>query len=241
LQASILNLAAISLDRYVHIKDPLRYGQWVNKKSILGVIAIVWILAALISFVPISLGLHRGEEPSVEDRQPAPALPTCVLELSPTYAVVSSLVSFYLPCFIMVGIYCRLYLYARKHVKNIKAVTRPTPRTGDGRPSTQHSNSSYQVRRDSFALFTRTHQYTLNLLLKSNYHRSILNEEITICFQVSDHKAAVTVGIIMGVFLVCWVPFFCANIIAAFCKTCIPDLAFKVRRNYLPFLLPDGN
>lgn len=47
-------------------------------------------------------------------------------------------------------------------------------------------------------------------------------------YHVSDHKAAITVGIIMGVFLICWVPFFCINIVAAFCKTCIPDITFKI-------------
>ncbi|CAL8078350.1 unnamed protein product [Orchesella dallaii] len=189
LQASILNLAAISLDRYVHIKDPLRYGRWVNKRSILGVIAVVWILAALISFVPISLGLHRADKPEEPPDMGEAEQPSCALDLSPTYAVVSSCVSFYLPCLVMVGIYCRLYLYARKHVKNIKAVTRPPPRCGDSRPSAPQPSSSYQV---------------------------------------SDHKAAVTVGVIMGVFLVCWVPFFCANIIAAYCKTCIPMSLFKI-------------
>lgn len=30
-------------------------------------IAIVWLLAGLISFVPISLGLHRANEPVVHD------------------------------------------------------------------------------------------------------------------------------------------------------------------------------
>lgn len=44
----------------------------------------------------------------------------------------------------------------------------------------------------------------------------------------NDHKAAITLGIIMGVFLVCWVPFFCMNIILAFCKTCVPELLFKI-------------
>lgn len=96
--ASILNLCAISLDRYIHIKDPLRwvlsillyssllssldrwnnsfslafclairYGRWVTKRVAGAGIAIVWLLAGLISFVPISLGLHRANEPVTYD------------------------------------------------------------------------------------------------------------------------------------------------------------------------------
>ena len=30
--ASIVNLCAISLDRYIHIKDPLQYTEWITHK-----------------------------------------------------------------------------------------------------------------------------------------------------------------------------------------------------------------
>ncbi|BES96905.1 dopamine receptor [Nesidiocoris tenuis] len=185
--ASILNLCAISLDRYIHIKDPLRYSRWVTKRVAIVTIAVVWLLAGLISFVPISLGLHRPPQPLVYTSGDT-EYPTCALDLTPTYAVVSSCVSFYVPCIVMLGIYARLYCYAQKHVKSIKAVTRPL--TSPHLPPMHHVNSS-------------------------PYH-------------VSDHKAAITVGVIMGTFLLCWVPFFCVNIIAAFCKTCIPGMAFKI-------------
>lgn len=33
--------------------------------------------------------------------------PTCALDITPTYAVVSSCISFYVPCIVMLGIYCR--------------------------------------------------------------------------------------------------------------------------------------
>lgn len=97
----------------------------------------------------------------------------------------------YITFTIMVFLLHRLYCYAQKHVKSIRAVTR-TVQLPD--------NRTKSVR-------TRVHTHVQS----SPYH-------------VSDHKAAITVGIIMGVFLLCWVPFFCVNIVAAFCKTCIPGM-----------------
>ncbi|KAK1122635.1 Dopamine receptor 1 [Melipona bicolor] len=232
--ASILNLCAISLDRYIHIKDPLRYGRWVTRRVAVAGIAIVWLLAGLISFVPISLGLHRrADEPVIYDddkessefdmsgvihekessfvQTNAPTLrfrfifqehPMCALDLTPTYAIVSSSISFYVPCIVMLGIYCRLYCYAQKHVKSIRAVTK-LPDT-----SMAKSFRAKSTRNKPPKPQTKTKP-------TSPYH-------------VSDHKAAITVGVIMGVFLICWVPFFCVNIVASYCKACISVRAFQV-------------
>jgi hypothetical protein len=57
--ASILNLCAISADRYLHIRSPLHYDRLVTHKRCLGAIGLVWIMSALISFLPIHLGWHR--------------------------------------------------------------------------------------------------------------------------------------------------------------------------------------
>lgn len=45
----------------------IRYGRWVTRRVAVAGIAVVWLLAGLISFVPISLGLHRANEPVVHD------------------------------------------------------------------------------------------------------------------------------------------------------------------------------
>ncbi|KAK0098013.1 hypothetical protein PV326_011792 [Microctonus aethiopoides] len=189
--ASILNLCAISLDRYIHIKDPLRYGRWVTRRVAVASIAIVWLLAATVSFVPISLGLHKSQEtnpnPPPTYNDGTQEYPTCALDLSPTYAIV-------------------LYCYAQKHVKSIRAVTKLPQPTSLGK-----SFRSKTLRK-----------------LQQTKAKPPAKTKPTSPYHVSDHKAAITVGVIMGVFLICWVPFFCVNIIAAFCKTCIPDRAFQV-------------
>lgn len=106
-----------------------------------------------------------------------------------------------------------MYCYAQKHVKNIRAITRPIDiPENHSSPSSENKNKKKKksLKQKNKALHIHLH----------NHHSSP--------YHVSDHKAAITVGIIMGVFLICWVPFFCINIVAAFCKTCIPDITFKI-------------
>lgn len=177
--ASILNLCVISLDRYIHIKDPLHYDAWMTARKTYLFIAVVWVLSLVISFLPIQMGWHkRNETEEVTDD-------SCAFAPNSVYAVVSSSISFYIPCIVMLSIYLRLYMYARRHVESIKRT---------------HTADRFHQNHGS---------------AKSSY-------------KVSDHKAAVTLGIIMGVFLLCWVPFFIMNPIAAFCDNCIPKVAFQI-------------
>lgn len=83
-----------------------RYGRWVTRRIAVLTIVTIWLLAALVSFVPISFSLHRPDQPLVFEDNGRQYL-TCALDLTPTYAVVSSCISFYVPCIVMIGIYCR--------------------------------------------------------------------------------------------------------------------------------------
>lgn len=189
--SSILNICAISLDRYIHIRNPYHYDRIMSQKRILISIAALWLLSALISFLPIHLGWHKTEDYGSGDAATSYITGDkfiCLLELNPLYAVTSSIVSFYVPCVIMIAIYIRLYLFARKHVKSIKETSAPV----------SFSNNMTQ------------------------------NETNGGGYKPSDHKAAITLGVIMGTFLVCWVPFFTINIISACCKSCVPSIVFSI-------------
>ena len=49
----------------------------------------------------------------------------CALDFSPTYSVISSLISFFIPCVIMVAIYFHVYSFARYHRYRIKEHNKP--------------------------------------------------------------------------------------------------------------------
>ena len=55
----------------------------------------------------------------------AAAKHVCALDFSPTYSVISSLISFFIPCVIMVGIYFHVYSFARYHRYRIKEHNKP--------------------------------------------------------------------------------------------------------------------
>lgn len=181
--ASILNLCAISLDRYIHIRWPLHYERLMTSRRTQSCVALIWILSALISFVPIHLGWHRfGSVDEGPSQDQGDSSTVCKLALSPSYAVGSSIVSFFAPCLVMILIYARLYRYARMHATNIRRFTLPV----------------------SMAVSTRG------------------------VARASEHKASFTLGVIMGVFLLCWAPFFAVNVVRAFCAWCVPAPVFAV-------------
>ena len=115
--SSILHLCVISLDRYWAITKPLHYGTQVKAKKAYLAIASIWLCSIAISFVPIYLGWFADETIEHDLYQDTPY---CGLYVNRTYAVISSLTSFYIPIGVMLFAYFKIFRVARRQVREIK-------------------------------------------------------------------------------------------------------------------------
>ncbi|XP_078395995.1 trace amine-associated receptor 1 [Cetorhinus maximus] len=114
--ASILHLSCIALDRYYAVCDPLMYHCKMSPGKVVVLLFACWMVPAAISFIPIMLQLHRlGVDPDLLTKS------SCELMVNPTYAVCASLIAFYLPMFIMLAAYWKIYKVARKQAIQIGA------------------------------------------------------------------------------------------------------------------------
>ncbi|OBS78150.1 hypothetical protein A6R68_19459 [Neotoma lepida] len=126
--ASILNLCVISVDRYWAISSPFQYERKMTPKAAFILISVAWTLSVLISFIPVQLSWHKakptwpldGNSTFLEDIEDD----NCDTRLSRTYAISSSLISFYIPVAIMIVTYTSIYRIAQKQIRRISALER---------------------------------------------------------------------------------------------------------------------
>lgn len=157
--ASILNLCVISLDRYLLIISPLRYKQRMTPPRALLLVSGAWGLAALTSFLPIEMDWHslgRMQDhsehgminttvPWLSSYYPASYFQLinsstlslqCRLRVTLPFALVATLLTFFLPSTAICFTYCRILLAARRQARQVEALTYPPyPQHSPGEPS----------------------------------------------------------------------------------------------------------
>ncbi|XP_041921656.1 D(1C) dopamine receptor [Alosa sapidissima] len=121
--ASILNLCIISLDRYWAIASPFRYERKMTHRMAFMMIGLAWTLSILISFIPVQLNWHMAEG-DAEDAHSINQTINCKANLNKTYAISSSLISFYIPVIIMIATYTRIFRIAQTQIRRISSLER---------------------------------------------------------------------------------------------------------------------
>ncbi|KAK9400704.1 D1 dopamine receptor-like [Crotalus adamanteus] len=116
--ASILQLCIISLDRYWAIANPFCYERRMTPSLAFTMITLAWTLSILISFIPVHLHWHSAEA------TPGLLPYHCDLHLNRTYAIASSLISFYIPVSIMIGMYAQIFRIAKAQIRRISSLER---------------------------------------------------------------------------------------------------------------------
>ncbi|CDQ74140.1 unnamed protein product [Oncorhynchus mykiss] len=111
--ASIFNLCAISIDRFIAVSIPLNYNRkHVDQRQIF-LLSATWILALAVAS-PVMFGIQN-----VPQRDPT----ECKLE-DDNYVVYSSVCSFFIPCPIMLLLYCGMFRGLRRWEEARKAKLR---------------------------------------------------------------------------------------------------------------------
>ncbi|KAM3601532.1 uncharacterized protein V6R79_014432 [Siganus canaliculatus] len=206
--ASIMSLCVISIDRYIGVRYPLQYPTIVTEKRALLAMLGVWVLAIVISIGPL-LG---WKQPPSQDAT------VCVITEEPFYALFSSLGSFYIPLAVILAMYCRVYVVAKRTTKNLEA----------GVMKERQENSELTLR-----IHCRSQQIQ-DLCPASkaggggaSAARSALSVKLLKFSR--EKKAAKTLGVVVGMFILCWLPFFMALPIGSFSSSLRPpETFFKV-------------
>uniref|UniRef100_K7FSK9 Adrenoceptor alpha 1D n=1 Tax=Pelodiscus sinensis TaxID=13735 RepID=K7FSK9_PELSI len=181
--ASIMSLCIISVDRYIGVKYSLKYPAIMTERKAVVILGVVWLASAVISVGPL-LGWKEA---------PPPDESICSITEEPGYALFSSLFSFYLPLTVILVMYFRIYVVARRTTRSLEAGVK-------------------KERSKSMEVVLRIHcRSVLEDSLsgaRSKGHNLRSSLSVRLLKFSREKKAAKTLAIVVGVFILCWFPFF---------------------------------
>ncbi|XP_077472632.1 5-hydroxytryptamine receptor 1F [Stigmatopora argus] len=232
---SILHLAAIAIDRYRAITDAVEYSRKRTGARAGAMVAVVWLLSILISLPPLLWRYYTGDADQ-EDQ-------CIILHHHIAFTLYSTLGAFYIPLLLILILYFKIYraaqtLYMRReasrasrHSCMTNGSTIPSAyAAGDGGPRSPEPVSPQEKsfsdpsteeppRERARISVKKFHCKARRHDTRSTSRRSQLSQGPRISGS-RERKAASTLGLIIGAFVICWLPFFVKEVIVNTCSSC---------------------
>ncbi|KAF3701154.1 5-hydroxytryptamine receptor 1B [Channa argus] len=211
--ASILHLCVIALDRYWAITDAVEYAKKRTPGRAAGMVATAWVIAISISLPPLFWRQVKAEE-----------LTSCSVNTDHIfYTIYSTFGAFYIPTLLLIVLYGRIYVEARKRIlkQSPKKVGKRLTSAHLVTNSTGSTGSPRCVRHDVPS--SETGSSTSENQVKVTVSDALLEKKRISAAR--ERKATKTLGIILGAYIVCWLPFFIYTLVVGTCDTCLnPEL-----------------
>ncbi|XP_043926984.1 trace amine-associated receptor 3-like [Protopterus annectens] len=138
---SVFHLIFIAVDRYCAICDPLLYSVKITNAVAGLFIVISWIIPTVYSYGTIysKVGILQTYVSSKL------CLGKCVVIFDSMWGTLQFFISFFLPCSVMMGIYAKIFLVARKHAKIICSIQNNHPSTKSEKYSKKKERKAAKV------------------------------------------------------------------------------------------------
>ncbi|NXN25083.1 GPRX protein, partial [Nycticryphes semicollaris] len=180
ISASILTISIISVERYYYIVHPMRYEVKMTIRLAVAGVIFIWVKSVLITVLAL-VGWPQGNGATSASR--------CTVYWSPgahkkAFVIIFSIVCFVLPTIIIFAVYCSVYRVARMASQQHASVP------AQAAAPRQRSNSIA-----SQVTIITTRNLPLPRLIPER-------------FFLGSNKAILTLVLIVGQFLCCWLPFF---------------------------------
>lgn len=116
---SIYSLCCLTIDRYIIICRPFIH-QKMKLPSVGLLLSLCWILPIFISFVPVMNNWNQiGIEEYVTCAYAAKEHPSCLYTFNKPFAMITSILAFYVPAVCMLICYVQIYKAAKYHARQI--------------------------------------------------------------------------------------------------------------------------
>lgn len=240
--SSILHLCAIALDRYWAITDPIDYMKKRTMKRAAVLIGATWLVGFSISVPPMLIMKSQPNSQPVDN-----STEVCSINEDPWYTIYSTFGAFYIPLILMLVLYGRIFKAARfrirktvrrtekKKVTCLTVSTNPEQTGKSWRSSVEPkpascANGAVKHPDDGESLeIVEVHGSSKHDLPLPNTSSTAplfenRNEKSTDAKRklalARERKTVKTLGIIMGTFILCWLPFFIKALVNPFCSSC---------------------